>query len=271
MRTEKTGKIIGKITAKTATKTTVMLFTALLMSGCSSYIGSAGAGQTTDASQQISSKQQSSEPQVAEQTSPETSETAQTQEITTLPAQGGQPVQTGQNPEQSAGQTGEITEQQALEIALSKAGLTEEDIRYLYIKRDWDDHRFVYDVEFMAAGIEYDFEILAADGQILGMDYDADHAAEWNAAGGAGGKGTGPLITQDEAKNTIAERIPGIDTASIYLEPDYEDGRWIYEGEAYYKETEYEFEIDGTSGQVIKWEQESIRKNINEKDRRYIS
>lgn len=248
-----------KKTAKTATKTTaVLLAAAMTMSGCSSYIGAAGAGQTTDAPQQISSKQQSPETQVTEQALPETSEPAQTQEITTQPSQSEQPVQTGQNTEQSAGQTGEITEQQALEIALSKAGLAEEDVRYLYIKRDWDDHQWVYDVEFTAAGIEYDFEILAADGRILGMDYDADHAAEWKMAEGAGGKGTGPLITQDEAKNTIAERIPGIDAASIYLEPDYDDGRWIYEGKAYYRETEYEFEIDGTSGQVIQWEQESI-------------
>lgn len=259
MGMKKTGTTMGKTTAKTATKTTaVLLVAAMTMSGCSSYLGAAGAGQKTDAPQQISSEQQPSELQVTEQAPLVESEPVQTPEITTLPAQSEQPVQTGRNTEQSEGQTGEITEQQALEIALSKAGLTEEDIQYRYIKRDWDDHRFVYDVEFTAAGIEYDFEILAADGQILGMDYDADHATEWKAAEGAGGKGAGPLITQDEAKNTIAERIPGIDTASIHLEQDYEDGRWIYEGEAYYKEMEYEFEIDGTSGQVIKWEQESI-------------
>lgn len=252
MRIEKTGK------------TTVLLLIAVItMSGCSNYIGYVGDGQSIDTAQQMSpeTQQASPEPQPSEQIALMPSESEQTQEIKSLPTQSEQPVQTGQNAEQigqSAEQSGEITEQQALDIALTQAGLAEEDIQYQYVKLDWDDKRWVYDVEFISAGIEYDFEILAADGQILSMDYDADHAAEWNAANSAAGKGTGLLITQEEAKNTIAERIPGIDTASIYLEQDYEDGRWIYEGETYYKETEYEFKIDGISGQVIEWEQESI-------------
>ena len=42
------------------------------------------------------------------------------------------------------------------------------------------------------------------------------------------------------------------------VETDYEDGRMIYEGKFFHGTMEYEFEIDAATGQVRKWEMESM-------------
>ena len=50
----------------------------------------------------------------------------------------------------------------------------------------------------------------------------------------------------------------GIDAGNIYIHPDYDDGISLYEGEAYYAEVKYEFEINAENGNIISWEAESI-------------
>ena len=57
---------------------------------------------------------------------------------------------------------GGITEQEAKNIAAGNAGVTEEQIQYITVKQDWDDGRARYEVEFTAAGVEYDYELDAS-------------------------------------------------------------------------------------------------------------
>lgn len=65
-------------------------------------------------------------------------------------------------------------------------------------------------------------------------------------------------VSIETAKQTVMDRIPGIDAANIYIHPDYDDGISLYEGEAYYAEVKYEFEINAENGNIISWEAESI-------------
>ena len=44
------------------------------------------------------------------------------------------------------------------------------------------------------------------------------------------------------------------------LELDEDDSRLIYEGELFYDNTEYEFQIDAYSGAVLEWESDSVRR-----------
>ena len=66
-------------------------------------------------------------------------------------------------------------------------------------------------------------------------------------------------ITIDAARKLVAERIPGINVNSIYIKEDYDDGRYLYEGEAFFEQTEYEFEIDPFSGNFLEWSVERKR------------
>lgn len=60
-----------------------------------------------------------------------------------------------------------ITETQAKEKAIADSGVSEDDITGIRIKKDWDNGREVYDVEFYAGNQEYDYEIDLLTGEIL--------------------------------------------------------------------------------------------------------
>ena len=65
-----------------------------------------------------------------------------------------------------------ITEEEAQAIALEHAGLTEADISHLQVRKDFDDGRQEYDVEFHAGHLEYEYEIDFLTGKILSFDKD---------------------------------------------------------------------------------------------------
>ena len=154
---------------------------------------------------------------------------------------------------------GGITEREAKSIAAGDAGVTEEQIQYITVKQDWDDGRARYEVEFTAAGVEYDYELDASDGRILSVDSEVIDKGYRASQDGAGTSQTIPGgVSIETAKQTVMDRIPGIDAGNIYIHADYDDGIALYEGEAYYAEVKYEFEINAENGTIISWEAESI-------------
>jgi uncharacterized membrane protein YkoI len=68
----------------------------------------------------------------------------------------------------------ELTEDQALAIALEHAGLTEEQVSYLDAHLDRDDGRWVYEIEFREGRTEYEYAVRASDGKIVDFDKDWD-------------------------------------------------------------------------------------------------
>lgn len=75
------------------------------------------------------------------------------------------------SPEITASSEG-ITEAEAQAIALEHAGLTEADVSRLEVRKDFDDGRQEYDVEFHVDRLEYEYEIDAVTGKILSFDKD---------------------------------------------------------------------------------------------------
>lgn len=170
---------------------------------------------------------------------------------------------------------GSISMETAKSIAMKDAGISGESVSYSAAKLDWDDGRQVYDVDFFSVGIEYEYEILASDGTILKKKQDAEWgknsgtpaghvAGQPNAAAGQTGAGqsgaaqgvTGSL-TMEQARQKVAERIPGVNLDSIYMKEDRDDGRLIYEGEVYYNQKKYEFELDAVTGIFLEWKEEA--------------
>ena len=66
----------------------------------------------------------------------------------------------------------ELTEEQALAIALEHAGLTEEQLDFSNVHLDRDDGRWVYEIEFREGRTEYEYAVNASNGKIV--DYDKD-------------------------------------------------------------------------------------------------
>lgn len=69
---------------------------------------------------------------------------------------------------------GKVDAEQARNIALSDAGLTAEQVSGLKTDLDYDDGRTVYEIEFYANGMEYNYEINAADGRIIDKEAERD-------------------------------------------------------------------------------------------------
>ena len=62
-------------------------------------------------------------------------------------------------------------------------------------------------------------------------------------------------IGMDAVISIVLDRVPGATKNDINeLECEYNDGRIEYEGELYYNGYEYEFEVDGATGNILKWE-----------------
>ena len=147
----------------------------------------------------------------------------------------------------STSSTADIGEAKAKSVALSHAGISESDTSYIYAKKDWDDGRSVYDVEFWADGKEYDYEILASDGTILSYDYDAEY--QWNGSSST----SGDTISTEKVKSIVTDRA-GVSGTFRELKLERDDGRTVYEGEMRSGRTEYEFTIDAYTGAVLEWD-----------------
>lgn len=62
-------------------------------------------------------------------------------------------------------------------------------------------------------------------------------------------------IGEEQVKAIVLEKVPGATANDIYeFEREYDDGILEYEGSIYYGGYEYEFEIDGSTGNILQWE-----------------
>ena len=146
-----------------------------------------------------------------------------------------------------------ITEAEAKQIALDHAGVSESETERMRVKLGRDDGVQEYEVNFYVGNREYDYDINAATGEIRSHDseIDDDYVSSTEAAGAA--------VSEDEARATVVARVSGASASDVRLYLERDDGRLVYEGELIYNGTEYEFQIDATTGDVLDWESESVR------------
>ena len=84
-------------------------------------------------------------------------------------------------------------------------------------------------------------------------------AASAETAAGSSEGTTGQSAQQDIGYDKVIEivlaKVPGAAAGDIKeIEMEREHGRIEYEGELWYDGYEYEFEVDGSTGNIIKWE-----------------
>ena len=70
-------------------------------------------------------------------------------------------------------------------------------------------------------------------------------------------------ISAEDAKQIALDKVPGATTEHIRrFEKDYENGRFVYDGEIYFEQYEYDFEIDSHDGTILEWDAEPIDNGI---------
>ena len=142
---------------------------------------------------------------------------------------------------------------QAMQLALSHAGVTQDSAGHLKVGTDYDDGRFQYEVEFEADGLEYEYEIDAATGEILQYGFASSQSPD---AGFKPDSETAQGLTEEQARRIALSMVPGTDESHIRISSGYDDGRKIFEGKIVYDGMEYEFEIDAADGTILEWDAE---------------
>lgn len=156
---------------------------------------------------------------------------------------------------QNPGIQGEISESRAKEIALTDAGITEADVLAILVKRDFDDGRIVYDVDFYSQNQEFDYEIDAITGAIISRDFEIENDFLYQSQIAGNGTAAG-TISMEQATSIVLNRVSGATAQNVFMKLDYDDGYLKYEGEVYYNGIEYEFELNAQTGDVLEWSEE---------------
>lgn len=140
-------------------------------------------------------------------------------------------------------------EETAKAAAFAHAGISPEEAQDVRVRSDWDDGMQIYEVDFRSGNTEYEYEIEAATGAV--------HRAEerWN---GGGSQAAGNFIGENAAQ-TAALTHAGVrsdQVSSVKIELDNDDGQWLYEIEFIVGGVEYDYEVEATTGTVLKAEQD---------------
>ena len=190
------------------------------------------------------------------------------------------------------GHPADIGKDKASDIALEDAGLDESDVTRLRISKDTDDGERIYEVKFTNGNTEYDYEILASNGDILSADYeesrslgqtgqisqpnssDSQDSGTWQDVPNSRNQGgqhdssdhshldqtadtqANVPVSIEQASKLALDRVPGASAQDLKIELDYDDGYYKYEGDIIYDQKEYDFEIDANTGDFLEWKEE---------------
>ena len=140
-----------------------------------------------------------------------------------------------------------ITIEEAKSIALKHSNLDESQVSFRKAKYEFDDGIGKYEIEFYYNNNKYEYEINAKTGDIISYDYDIEkHLTSQQI---------NDKITIEEAKS-IALKHSNLDESQVsFMKAKYEfdDGIGKYEIEFYYNFKEYEYEINASNGEIIKY------------------
>ena len=142
--------------------------------------------------------------------------------------------------------------QTARDIALKHAGLTAESITDLDIELEKKNGLDIFEVEFKAGGMEYDYDINAQTGEIILWHSKADDDREQPVVPET------VSVTAEEAR-AAALNHAGLDASEVSdyrSKLDYDDARAVYEIEFVSGGYEYEYEIDAQTGKVASFDKE---------------
>ncbi|MGO5022030.1 PepSY domain-containing protein [Lawsonibacter sp. LCP25S3_G6] len=143
-----------------------------------------------------------------------------------------------------------IGEAKAKEIALNHANVSSSKASFRPVKLDWENGRQVYEVEFYSGSTEYDYEIDASTGSIVGYDHDIE-----NYTIPSTGTSTN-LIGEAKAKE-IALNHAGLTSSKVSFvqaKLDWDDGRQVYDVDFYSGSKEYDYEIDAATGSILSYD-----------------
>lgn len=175
--------------------------------------------------------------------------------------------------------TGYITKAAAKKAALDHAGVKEADAYFEKVELDEDDGLVIFEVEFNANGKEYEYDINAKTGKVVGAEQETDDDDDDDDrptsvkpnTGNESSASSSEYIGKDKAKSTALSHagVKAADARFEKAELDRDDGRVYYEVDFSANGYEYDYEIDAKSGKVLDADKERI--DDNDDDDRPVS
>lgn len=187
-----------------------------------------------------------------------------------------------------------IGEENAKNFAFADLGIDPLSVQDVDVEFDFEQGHFVYEIEFMAEGVEYEYWIKASDGAIVKKEMDIaaqgevkpvkepkpQKAAETvqqapketkeetadSPVSEEEAQGDGSEIGLDAAKEIVISDagVSESDVTYTKTELEYEEGVQVYEIEFYSSTDEYEYEINAVTGVIRSKEKEAFHTNIED-------
>lgn len=149
---------------------------------------------------------------------------------------------------------GGISSVKAEEIAREDANLGEKQYS-IAVDKTFDDGCMKYDVTIVSDGTLYNYQLNVRNGRITSREkQDTNYGQE-------SGQQTAQTtdIGIEKAAEIALQNVPGADADCITeMDVDTEQGTIVYEIEIRYDEKKHEFEIDGSTGKILKRSDEGV-------------
>ncbi len=150
-----------------------------------------------------------------------------------------------------------IDKEQAIAIALEKAGVSRDDVTALELEVDVSKktQTIFYEIEFKYNGNEYEYEMIAATGEIVKEEIDADDDridrpnGENESAAPVGGE----YISVKEATDIAYDHagVASSDVRDMDREFKVVNGKAVYEVEFEVSKKDYDYIIDAVTGEIL--------------------
>ena len=149
-----------------------------------------------------------------------------------------------------------IGAENAKNFAFADAGIDPVSAKIINTEFSFEEGHFVYEVEFIADGKEYEYLIKASDGSVIKKQTENvnDNSVnnDMNHQDNSQNPSASDKIDLDTAKNkALADAGVSIsDVTFTETKADYDDGKSLYDIEFYTSTHKYDYEIDALSGEI---------------------
>lgn len=174
----------------------------------------------------------------------------------TAESQSPDPADTPDTPQTDSGI---ITPDEAKAAALADAAVSKSEATFIQTQLDYENGVQVYDIEFYTADSVYEYSIAASDGKVVKKEIDKSHS------GGNAGNNSDTVMTPEEARAAAVADAGLSETAVTFTKTklDHENGVRVYEIEFYTSDSVYDYNINASTGDVVKREVEKSMKPDN--------
>lgn len=147
-----------------------------------------------------------------------------------------------------------LSKAEARSKALADAGVKAAAVTFTKTKLDYEDGVQVYDIEFVTAEMEYDYEIDAESGAVRERKSEKLEIQSQQQS-----KPSASYIGVDSARNTALKHA-GLQAGSVTFTKaklENDDGMSVYEIEFQKGAAEYEYTIDAYKGTILEWDKDT--------------